>query len=88
MYQNYISRGILLITVEVMCDPDLWVEIRLYDNYLKVREDESTDRGVDCYLTYSAGSTKTYYVRIKLAGINGVQGWPGDWYDIHIDIQS
>jgi len=77
-----------IITVEVMCDPDLMVEVRLYDNYLKVREDESIGRGDDCAVAYSAGSTKTYYIRIKLVGINGVQGWPGDWYDIHIGLDS
>ncbi len=74
------------IYVEVVADPDLMVEVRLYVNYLKVDEDTSTSRGDDCSVSYSKGSTTTYYVRVKLVGSYTAQGHPGDWYDISIDI--
>ena len=60
--------------------------LETYFDILKVDEDTSTLRGDDCSVSCSRGSTTTYYVRVKLVGSYTVQGHPGDWYDISIDI--
>ncbi|MHA1928958.1 MAG: S8 family serine peptidase [Candidatus Thorarchaeota archaeon] len=87
-WYKVVVTGAHSIDVWIICDFDLMVEVRLYDNYLKVDEDESITRGDDCSVYYSTGVGKTYYIRVKLAGTNDVQGWPGDWYDIHIYVDS
>jgi len=75
------------ITVHVYCDPDLMVSVVLYKGSSSKDTDQSTSRGDDCYVSYS-GTADYYYVRVKLTGSYGDKGYPGDYYDIEIEVSS
>ena len=76
------------IVVDVDCDDNLMVEIILYWSVIELEDDESSDRGVDCWLSYEGLSGKTYYLVVKLIGTYGTMGYPADYYDIIITISS
>ncbi|MHA1883350.1 MAG: S8 family serine peptidase [Candidatus Thorarchaeota archaeon] len=76
------------IIVDVDCDDNLMVEIILYSGSTKMAEDESTDRGEDCYLSYDGYESSTYYLLVILTGTYGTMGYPADYYDIEITIES
>jgi hypothetical protein len=80
------------IHIEVLCDPDLMVEVILYiykyGRWQLQDSDTSTSRGDDCEISLYRGYSVSYYIKVKLTGSYGTMGYPGDWYDIHVDFIS
>ncbi len=76
------------ITVTVVCDADLMVEVIIYKGTTQESRDYSVSRGDDCYISYSGTASDNYYLMIRLIGDYGTMGYPGDYYDITINIDS
>jgi hypothetical protein len=74
-----------IVTVTVNCHPDLMVRVDMYKSTTRIDYDLSSYRGDNCYTSYKIGIA-TMYVKVSLIGPNGVQGYPGDWYDITIKV--
>ncbi|MHA2323569.1 MAG: S8 family serine peptidase, partial [Candidatus Thorarchaeota archaeon] len=90
-WYKYTSYASAHFSIFVYTDPDLMVEVHLYKLLSSclhlVSQDISTIRGDDCSISYS-GTSGTYYVLVRLTGSYGSMGFPGDYYDIQIDITS
>ena len=76
------------ITVTVVCDADLMVEVILYKGTTQEDRDYSVSRGDNCYISYSGTASDYYYLLIRLIGDYGTMGYTGDYYDITINIDS
>ncbi|TFH07235.1 MAG: hypothetical protein E4H14_08945 [Candidatus Thorarchaeota archaeon] len=76
------------ITISVSCDPDLMVEVILYRGTTLEEYDSSSERGEDCYIEHTGSTGADYYILVRLIGSYDTMGFPGDYYDIVIDITS
>jgi hypothetical protein len=77
------------ITVNVVCDLNLWVKVILYRGDTQVSYDESKYRGNDCYISHTGYTGSDYYIEISIVLGNLLpKGYPGGCYDIDIDLTS
>lgn len=74
--------------ITVSCDPDLMVEVILYRGTTLEEYDSSSERGENCYIEHTGSTGADYYILVRLIGNYDTMGFPGDYYDIVIDITS